>query len=148
MGTDAFLGAKAALLLGDRLALILRDDIPTIPWPAHWDLPGGGREGDETPWQTLAREVDEELGLDIGPAEVLWRAEMAAAQGPGRVWFYALRLPRRAVRNVLFGDEGSAWGLVSPDRALALPKLVPVMGARLRAWHAAAGGWGPGPNRA
>ena len=43
-----FRGAKLALFVGDDLAVILRDDIPHIPFPNCWDFPGGGREGDET----------------------------------------------------------------------------------------------------
>ncbi|WP_366141375.1 hypothetical protein [uncultured Shimia sp.] len=37
-----FHGAKLALFVRSRLVTILRDDKPDIPWPAHWDLPGGG----------------------------------------------------------------------------------------------------------
>ena len=55
--TEPFLGAKLAILVGDRIITILRDDIPTIPWPGHWDLPGGAREGAETPEETVLREL-------------------------------------------------------------------------------------------
>ena len=44
-----FSGCKIALLRDDKLLTILRDDISTIPWPNMWELPGGGREGEETP---------------------------------------------------------------------------------------------------
>ena len=64
--TEPFLGAKLALLVGDRIVTILRDDIPTIPWPGHWDLPGGGREGDETPETCVLRELEEELAIAAG----------------------------------------------------------------------------------
>ena len=30
-----------------------------------WNLPGGGMEGNETPWGGLIREVKEETGLDV-----------------------------------------------------------------------------------
>ena len=54
-------GAKAILYRGAELVTILRDDIPTIPFPDHWDLPGGGIEPGETPLDALLREVAEEL---------------------------------------------------------------------------------------
>ena len=44
-----FIGAKLALFLGDHLVIILRDNIPNIPWPGRLDLPGGAREGNESP---------------------------------------------------------------------------------------------------
>ena len=36
-----FIGSKVALLCDDKVLTILRDDKPTIPYPNHWDLPGG-----------------------------------------------------------------------------------------------------------
>ena len=59
--TEPFLGAKLAILVHDRVVTILRDDIPTIPWPGCWDLPGGAREGVETPEETVLRELKAEL---------------------------------------------------------------------------------------
>ena len=53
-----FHGAKAAILIGERLLITLRDDFAWIDWPGFWDLPGGGREGNETPRETLARVYD------------------------------------------------------------------------------------------
>ena len=44
-----FSGCKIALLCDDKLLTILRDDKASIPYPNMWELPGGGREGEETP---------------------------------------------------------------------------------------------------
>ncbi|MGC1332995.1 NUDIX domain-containing protein, partial [Pseudomonas sp.] len=52
-----FSGAKIALLCDDLILIYQRDDKPNIPWPGLWDLPGGGREDDETPLQTAVRET-------------------------------------------------------------------------------------------
>lgn len=49
----------------EEVLLILRDDKPEIKYPGMWDVPGGNLEGDETPEQCIAREIDEELGLTI-----------------------------------------------------------------------------------
>ena len=73
-----FNGAKAALFIGTDLLCILRDDLAHIPFPAHWDFPGGGREGTETPKETVIRETREEVGLDITGAEWLWEDNCAA----------------------------------------------------------------------
>lgn len=50
----------------DKILLILREDIPTIPYPNMWDLPGGHVEEGETPEQAIRREMNEELELDLG----------------------------------------------------------------------------------
>jgi len=40
-----FQGCKIALICGDKILTILRDDKDDIPCPNMWELPGGGREG-------------------------------------------------------------------------------------------------------
>ncbi|MFH1155512.1 MAG: NUDIX hydrolase [Pseudomonadota bacterium] len=50
-----------------RVLLLLRDDIPSIPYPNTWDLPGGHVEPHETPRQCITREMMEEMDLDIEP---------------------------------------------------------------------------------
>ena len=51
----------------DEVLLLHRDNIPSIPYPDFWDIPGGQIEENENPEQTVRREMNEELGLtDLG----------------------------------------------------------------------------------
>ena len=45
--------------------LFLRDDIPTIPFPNMWDVPGGHLEPGETPEACIIREMQEEMELEL-----------------------------------------------------------------------------------
>jgi len=49
----------------DEVLLQLRDDIPTIPYPNTWCLPGGHIEGEESPTECLVREMQEEMGIRL-----------------------------------------------------------------------------------
>lgn len=48
----------------NEILLLLRDDVPNIPFPNQWDIPGGKIEKGETPDVAVKREMKEELGLD------------------------------------------------------------------------------------
>lgn len=128
-----FHGAKAAVFIGDRLLVILRDDRADILFPAHWDFPGGGREGGETPFETLAREVTEEVGLTLSQTAVVWQRDFDAAHHLGhRVWLFVVQLPASAMADIVFGDEGRCWALMTPDQFFALRNAVPSLPGRLR----------------
>ncbi|WP_217556391.1 NUDIX domain-containing protein [Streptomyces sp. GbtcB6] len=45
------------------VVLQLRDEKAGIGWPGHWSMPGGGSEADETPMETVLRELFEETGI-------------------------------------------------------------------------------------
>lgn len=129
MNTE-FTGAKMALYLGDKLAVILRDDLPGLPYAGCWDFPGGGRDGDESPLDCVLRECEEELGISVPPAAVVW-AYAFVEDGQDK-WFCVAQLPARVAGDVVFGDEGQCWALMSDQAFLAHPKAIPFLQDRLR----------------
>lgn len=59
-------GAGILLLnSNNELLMLLRDDIPNIPFPDMWDIPGGKVEPGEIPEETVKREMMEEMGLKL-----------------------------------------------------------------------------------
>ena len=130
--TEPFRGAKLAILVGDNVVTILRDDIPTIAWPGHWDLPGGGREGDETPEACVLRELKEELGLRLPKAALTYKQRGLRKGKP--VWFFATELPDFDENAVTFGDEGETWRLAPVNWFLEEALTVPHQKDSLRAY--------------
>lgn len=49
----------------NQILLFLRDDKPGLPYRNMWDVPGGHVEADETPEQTIVREMKEEMDIDL-----------------------------------------------------------------------------------
>ncbi len=125
-----FIGAKVVLYLGSKLVVILRDDFDWLPYAGYWDLPGGGREGAETPFECVARETFEELGLCLDPTDVLW--SRAFGTTATQVWFFVASLPVGATGKIRFGDEGQGWSLMSDNEFLTHSKVVPDFQDRLR----------------
>ena len=126
---SAFCGAKLLCFVGGRLVVLLRDDVSTIPFPGHWDLPGGGREGGESPAACVLRETRAEVGLALDPADLIWgRAYTVAGQTN---WMFAAELPGRFERDLVLGDEGQRLDLMTPQDYGAHPLAIPQFVGRL-----------------
>jgi 8-oxo-dGTP diphosphatase len=125
-----FHGAKLALIVGDKLAVILRDDKPSIPSPNHWDMPGGGREGCETPLECVLRETHEELNIHVDPAAVVWGKRFPYPDGDR--WFFVAYVDEAVANTIRLGDEGQTWGLKSPEEYAGLPNNIVRFSDRLK----------------
>ncbi len=127
-----FVGAKMALYLGRDLAVLLRDDLPNLPFRGMWDFPGGGREGDEDAFECVRRECLEELGLGVTREDLLW--EYRFVEGGQEKWFFVAALPADASDRVVFGNEGQRWELMPEGAFMAHDKAVPFLQERLGWW--------------
>jgi 8-oxo-dGTP diphosphatase len=96
-----------AALVDDRGRVLLAERPAGKPMAGLWEFPGGKLQPDETPEAALARELLEELGIEIGDAEPLafashaypafhvllllylcrrWRGEVVAREGQRLAW--------------------------------------------------------------
>ncbi|WP_022679818.1 NUDIX domain-containing protein [Sandarakinorhabdus limnophila] len=135
-GAD-FAGAKLAALVDGHILTYRRDNKPGIPWPGLIDLPGGGREGDESPALCALRELHEEFGLHL-PEQRIWWARpfpaMDARSGSlGRTgWFLAATITRSEVNAIRFDTEGHSPQLLGLDAFLAASDAIAPLQQRLR----------------
>ena len=128
-----FQGCKIALICGDRILTILRDDKPTIPWPNLWDLPGGGREGNESPFECATREVYEELGIHLDEDCLLWsKIYPSVIFKDKQSVFMVGQLSQDQFDSITFGDEGQAYKLMNIEEFLTSSQVVPQLQGRLR----------------
>lgn len=131
-GDAPFDGAKLCLTHDGRLLTLLRDDRDDIPFPGHWDLPGGGRDGRETPLDCALRELREEVGLALSPDRLDARA-FPSHQRPAMIsWLFSGQLTPREVASIRLGDEGQGWRMMPLVRFIAHPRAVP----HFRGWVA------------
>ena len=89
----------AILLVDGRYALQLRDDRPDIAAPGLWGLFGGGLHPGERPEVGLARELCEELAINVQPGQLVWHLDgwSEFLEAPKRWWFFEV-------------DGSRAWG--------------------------------------
>jgi 8-oxo-dGTP diphosphatase len=86
-------------------------------WRQQWELPGGMREGDETPRQTAVRELAEETGIDAVELDFAAVAEFDLRSPSRREYVAVYRTELRAVPRLVVNDEAAHfcwWNPRSP----------------------------------
>ena len=128
-----FQGCKIALICGDKVLTILRDDKENIPWPNMWELPGGGREGDESPFECAAREVYEELSIQLSKEDIVWSWIYPSMLDENKNSVFLVgKLTQEQFDSIVFGDEGQAYKMMSIEEFLTSSQVVPQLQGRLR----------------
>ena len=124
------IGSKGLVFVGDNV-LVYRRDTKTASHPLELDLPGGGPKGMETPFQTFKREVAEEFGLCIEPADIVYARRYPSAMLPGMsAYFPVAKLSSEAEIDIKFGDEGLEFMLMPIEEYVARTDAWPIFQAR------------------
>ena len=128
-----FTGCKIALFCEDRILTILRDDKASIPWPNMWELPGGGREGQETPFECVAREVYEELGIHLTEDCLLWSQVYPSMLFERKESIFLVgKLTQEQIDSIVFGDEGQGYKLMPIEEFISTEGVVPQFQERVK----------------
>ncbi len=121
---EDFSGSKIAYLLGQKILVYKRDNIPDIIFPNMWDLPGGGRENDETPEQCALRELGEEFGLHLSESRLIYKIQVPNHARDGVSYFFVIEGRQVEVDNIVFGDEGQYWKMMAFEIFLSHPEVI------------------------
>lgn len=109
----------AALLVEDARVLACQRP-PHKPFPLRWEFPGGKVEAGEDELAALARELREELGIEIGAAEEVFRHRHGYPElGEVELVFYRCERFSGAMTGRFF--HRVAW--VAPQELLGLDFL-------------------------
>lgn len=127
-----FIGVKIALLCGDSLVVIQRDNKPGLRFADMWDMPGGGREDNETPFECVAREIVEELGIKISQDSVVSEKAYPAIHDPTLTsYFMVATINLDTIAAIKFGNEGQGWKMMTIDDFMSDPKVIEALKERL-----------------
>jgi len=117
MASDTVHVVAALIREADRFLVTQRmDDDPG--WPGHWEFPGGGVEPGESDQVALAREMREELGVDVEVGELFERVSDKTTTGrPLDMRIYCCRIQQGELQPI----EVQAIRWVRIDEANTLP---------------------------
>lgn len=123
-------GSKGIVFIGDKI-LVYRRDNNTKLYPLHIDLPGGGPEPHETPYETFKREVSEEFGLTINCTNIVYVKKYQSSLDKGKnSYFPVAKLTYSEANNIHFGNEGIEYMLMSLKEFINLKDAWPVLQTR------------------
>ena len=130
---ETFSGSKIALMHDRQILVYERDNFPHIRYPGLIDLPGGGREGNETPFECLIREVMEEFGIQLRKADILWGKSYLNPLYSGEVTvFFGGIIAPKTIEKITFGDEGHSWRMMHLDEFFENRNVVPTFVERTK----------------
>lgn len=111
-------GSKGLIFIGENILVYRRDDKTNL-YPFHIDLPGGGAEPYETPFQTFQRELLEEFTLKVRPENITYYRKYNSVWEINKVtYFLTARLPENNFKKIVFGNEGTEFMRMSLNEYL------------------------------
>ncbi len=115
-----FVGAKGLIFIDDKI-ILFRRDTKTNNFPLQVDLPGGGREGGESPWETFKRETEEEFGIEIKKEDVCFSKKYPSIFDATKEAYFIVVKPKNIEeKDIVFGDEGLGYVLMTPKEFVLL----------------------------
>jgi len=115
-----FHGVKGLVFINEKF-IVYRRDNNTKNFPFYIDLPGGGKENDESAFETFKRETKEEFGIDINKDDIIYAKQYVSAMDSTKEsYFIVVKTKNIKEEEIIFGDEGIEYFLLTPEEYLKL----------------------------
>lgn len=126
--------SHAILLVSGNYILQLRDNKANIAAPGQWSLFGGMKKDNETPLETIVREIKEELSINPPEFQYLWFVDYYSAfeRACVRTFFFTSDISALWQEQRLM--EGQAVGVFSYEQIRNLD-MPPVMRETIEKFH-------------
>jgi len=129
-----FSGSKGLVFIGNQILLYRRDG-RTTRYPHYLDLPGGGREGHESPFDTFKRELKEEFGIDVTESDISFCSVHESISDPGMTgYFLVAKLGDALKKEVKPSEEVPEPMFMTLEEYLLQPDVIPKQVERIRAY--------------
>ena len=98
-----------------RVALQLRDDIPTISRPDQWGIFGGRIEENEVPFDAALREIAEELSISLNPHKLSFLRRFDTVEEYKVFYLYHYNVDR-SESEAFHLSEGQLYRVIGNDQ--------------------------------
>lgn len=116
-----YIRVAAGVILNQNQQVLLAQRPEGKPWSGWWEFPGGKIEEDESVEQALARELKEELGIEIAGAQKWVRFVYEYPKNIVELWFCKVTEWQGEPR----GLENQAFAWTEPAKAHTLGEVLP-----------------------
>ena len=129
-----FHGVKIAIIVNNKLLVFLRDNKPSLFNANMWDLPGGGRENEESPLDCIVREVYEEFELELTRNDITWQKAFPAQKDPNQIAYFMVAEIESTRTQDLKLHEGQKWTFMTIEEFLGRDDVIPALKERFQAF--------------
>lgn len=126
-----FHGVKIAIKdHAGNLLLHLQDNKPELFNANMWDMPGGGREGEETPFVCIHREVKEEFAINITESDIHWVGLFPAQKDPTRKAIFCVAKVSDEQKQKIVLGEGQKYQFMTEADFFENPQVIQALKER------------------